>query len=518
MNIVKATGVIGGLTLVSRIFGFARDMLLSRILGAGLAADAFFVAFRLPNLFRRLFAEGAFSAAFVPMFSRHLHGPGGRAEGENFAAHVLAVFVPILLLFTALLEIFMPALVWLMASSYQDVPGKFELTVELTRIAFPYLMLVSIVSLLSGILNSLSRFAAAAAAPILLNICLIAGALAVQDTPIATAKSLAVAVTIAGLLQFFWLLWAVKRAGIDLRLRWPRLTPDVKQLGVVILPATFGAGIYQLSQLIDTFFVTQLPQGSMAYLNYADRLNQLPLGVIGIALGTAILPTLSRFITQKDEAQASRIQATAVELSMFLTVPAAFGLAVCAQPLVSAFYVGGKFSLADAAVTSGVLSALVAGLPAYVLIKVLTPGFFARGDTRTPVKTAATALTVNVGLILLLIEPYGIRGMAAATALSSWFNCALLYAILHRRGHFTLRWPVWRRLGGQLVAALMMAAILLLLRSAIDGWFAGPALSRIAGIIVLVGAGLPVYFGAAWLLGGFDRDLIANLRRRRAKA
>lgn len=518
MTILKASSVIGGLTLVSRLFGFVRDMLLSRILGAGLAADAFFVAFRLPNLFRRLFAEGAFSAAFVPMFSKHLHGPGGRAEGERFAGHVLAVFVPLLLLFTALLEIFMPALVWVMASSYQDVPGKFELTVQLTRIAFPYLMLVSLVSLLSGILNSLSRFAAAAAAPILLNICLIGGVLFIRTPPEATAMSLAVAVSIAGIVQFVWLLWAVKRAGIDLRLRWPRLTPDVRQLGRVILPATFGAGIYQLSQLIDTFFVTRLPQGSISYLNYADRLNQLPLGVIGIALGTAILPALSRYIGQDNRAEANRVQAQAIELAMLLTVPAAVGLGVCAWPLVSAFYVGGKFSLADAAITAQVLAALVSGLPAYVLVKVLTPGYFARGDTRTPVKTAAASLALNVVLILLLIPKYGLVGMAIATPLSSWFNCFLLYYFLHKRGHFHVPLKVAKRIGAQLVAAALMGALLWWLRGHTDAMFAGAAHARIMGLLLLIGTGVPLYFGASWLLGGVDRELLAQLSRKKRAA
>jgi len=514
MNILKATGVIGGLTLVSRIFGFARDMLLSRVLGAGLAADAFFVAFRLPNLFRRLFAEGAFSSAFVPMFSKHLHGEGGRAEGERFAGHVLAVFVPLLLLFTAVFEIFMPAIVWVMASSYQNVPGKFELTVQLTRIAFPYLMLVSLVSLLSGILNSLSRFAAAAAAPILLNLCLIGGVLFIPTPAEATAMSLAVAVSVAGIVQFIWLLWAVKRAGINLRLHWPRLTPDVRQLGRVILPATFGAGIYQLSQLIDTFFVTQLPQGSMSYLNYADRLNQLPLGVIGIALGTAILPALSRYIGQNNLAEANRVQVQAIELAMLLTVPAAVGLGVCAWPLVSAFYVGGKFSLADAAITAQVLAALVSGLPAYVLVKVLTPAYFARGDVRTPVKTAAAALSLNVVLILLLIPDYGLVGMAIATPVSSWFNCLLLYIFLHKRGHFHVPLSVAKRIGAQFIAAALMGGLLWILRTHTDGLFAAQASARIAGLALLVGTGVPVYFGVAWLLGGFDRELLGRLSRK----
>lgn len=497
-------------------------MLMSRILGAGMAADAFLVAFRLPNLFRRLFAEGAFSAAYVPMFSRKLHGEGGMSAAKHFSEEVLSVFVPVLLLFTALLEFAMPWVVWLMASGFADEPGKFGLTVELTRIAFPYLMLISLVSLLTGILNSMSRFAAGAAAPILFNLVLVGGALVGaelrgpggDDRIVAT--SMAVAVSLSGLVQFVWLLWAVKRAGFSLRLRRPRLSPDVKELGRIILPATFGAGIYQLSQFIDTFFATQLPQGSLSYLNYADRLNQLPLGVIGIALGTAILPALSRFIGQQDEARAAQVQGTAIELAMLLTLPAAFALAICAEPLVTAFFVGGRFTLADAQVTASVLACLVVGLPAYVLLKVLTPGFYARKDTKTPVKTAAAVLVVNVGLNFLLIGRFGIVGLAIATAVSSWLNCLLLYVILRLRGHFRISGALGWRLARQLLAAAAMAAFLFWLRGLMAPFFAGSVGERLLGIGALVAGGMILYFAVAWLIGAFDRSMLQQLRRRRA--
>jgi putative peptidoglycan lipid II flippase len=519
-GLVKATGIIGGLTLVSRFAGFARDLLAARILGAGLAADAFLVAFRLPNLFRRLFAEGAFSAAYVPMFSRELHGPGGQSAARAFSEDVLSVFVPVLLLFTAAMMAAMPAVVWLMASSYQNIPGKFELTVELTRLAFPYLLLISLVSLLTGILNSMAKFAAGAAAPILFNLVLVGGLLVGAELrgpggdDAIVARTYAVAVTVSGLIQFIWLMWAVKRAGLTLRLKRPVFSPKVKELGKIILPATFGAGIYQISIFVDTFFATTLPEGSMAYLNFADRLNQLPLGVIGIALGTAILPTLARYIATDDAERATAVQATAIELAMLLTLPAALALAVCAGPLVTAFYVGGKFTLADAQTTANVLTCLVAGLPAYVLLKVLTPGFFARGDTRTPVKTAAAALALNIVLNFILVERYGITGLALAGATVAWFNCALLYMILRRRGHFRIPGALWLRLLRQLGCALAMAAMLWWLRDQTAGLFAGSTGQRLLGIGALVGSGLAVYFGLAWLTGAFDRDMLRQLRRR----
>lgn len=514
MSLVKSVGTIGGLTMVSRVFGFVRDILLARLLGAGTGADAFFVAFKFPNIFRRLFAEGAFSAAFVPMFSKELHGAGGMAAARNFSRQVLSVFLPVLFIFTAIAEIAMPWIVWLMASAYQEVPGKFELTVDLTRITFVYLMLVSLVSLLAGILNSMSRFAAAAAAPILLNICLITAVLIYGSTEpqpdFTTARALAVAVSVAGMLQFAWLLWAVHRAGLDLRLSRPRLTPQVKRLLRIILPATFGAGIYQISQLIDVFFATRLEEGAMSFLNYADRLNQLPLGVIGIALGTAILPALSRLIGNHDSAGAQRLMSQALELSMLLTIPAAFALVICAGPLVTAIFLGGRFTSEDAAITSNVMAALACGLPAYVLIKVFTPGYYARGDTKTPVKTALAALAVNIGLILVLIGELGVVALPASAASAAWVNCALLYAGLHRRGQYRIEGKIAARVAKQVAAAMAMSAALWWLTEALLGLYAGNGGERALALALIVMTGAAVYFAVLFLLGGFDRTQLAR--------
>jgi putative peptidoglycan lipid II flippase len=520
MNLLKATGTIGGLTLVSRIAGFARDLILARVLGAGLAADAFFVAQRMPNLFRRLFAEGAFSAAYVPMFAKRLHGEEGLPGAERFSQDVLSVFVPALLLFVGLFELVMPGFIWLMASGYADEPAKFDLTVELSRIAFPYLLFISIVALLTGILNSMSRFAAGAAAPILFNLTLVAGALTgawlrgPDGSDATVARAMAVAISLSGLVQLIWLWFWVRRTGFRLTLRRPRLTPEVRQFGRIFLPATIGAGVYQLSILIETFFATRLPEGSMAYLNYADRLNQLPLGVIGIALGTAILPAISRQIATGDEAGAGRVQGQAVELAMLITLPAAIALGICAGPLVEALFVGGRFTLADARVTGGVLAALVCGLPAYVLAKVLTPGFFARGDTKTPVQIAAVVLGANVLLNIVVVARYGIVGLAGVTAACSWLNVALLYGILHRRAHFALGAVVRARLFRQAIASLLMAALLIVLRGWLAPLFAGSGTERLAGVIALCAPGLAVYLAAAWIMGATDKGEIMALFRR----
>ena len=516
MNLVKATGTIGGLTLVSRVAGFAREMLMSRVMGASWQADAFFVAFRLPNTFRRLFGEGAFSAGFVPLFSQRLHGEGGKADAREFSEQVLGVFLPTLVLFTLVFEIIMPLFVAAISGYHGE---KLALATFLTRITFPYLILISLVSLFSGILNSLARFTAAAFAPALLNLSMLCALIFVRDGGRITATALAIAVTIGGVIQMALLLVATKRAGISLKLRRPRMTPGVRQFVRVVIPATLGAGVYQISAFIDTFFLTRIGTGAMSYFNYADRLNQLPLGVIGAALGTAILPQVSRHVGAGEDAAAAKVQGQAAELAMLLCIPAALALSVSAGPLVSALFQGGHFTAQDAAATALTLAIVVVGLPAYVLVKVLTPGFYSRQDTATPVKTAGIVLAANVALNFLLIPPFGIAGLAAAIAICSWLNCVMLYVILHRRGHFRIERWLGLRIARQLFAGLVMAAALFAIRHALSGWFAGSVGHRMAGVVAIVGGGLAVYFPLVWLIGGMGKeDIQALLRRRRKQA
>ncbi len=511
MNLIKATGTIGGLTLVSRIAGFAREMVMARVLGAGFYTDAFLVAFRLPNTFRRLFGEGAFSAGFVPLYSQRLQSGGGDAA-RHFSEEVLAVFLPTLVIFTAIFEIIMPAFVGVI-TGWQGHELAFASL--LTRITFPYLLLISLVSLFSGILNSLARFTAAAFAPALLNIAMLVGLTLFDQGGQVTATALAGAVTVGGLLQLGLLIWASKRAGIVLKVRRPRLTPGVRQFVRVVIPATLGAGVYQLSILIDTVFLARIGTGAVSHFNYADRLNQLPLGVIGAALGTAILPTVSRFVDKGEADKAARVQGQAAELAMLLCLPAAIALSVAALPLISAIFEQGKFTPEDARSTALCLSLIALGLPAYVLVKVLTPGFYARRDTATPVKIAVLVLIVNVILNFVLIPPFGLGGLAAAVAISSWLNCLLLYVILHARGHFRAEGWLLSRIGRQLIAAAAMAAALYGVGVGIPEWFTGSTGHRLVGVVALVGAGMAVYFPLVWLLGGTDKEELISLFRRR---
>jgi len=512
MNLIKSTGTIGGLTLVSRVAGFAREMLMSRVMGASWQADAFFVAFRLPNTFRRLFGEGAFSAGFVPLYAQRLHGPGGDTEARQFSEEVLAVFAPTLVLFTIVFEIIMGPFVFAISGYHNE---KLALATLLTRITFPYLILISLVSLFSGILNSLARFTAAAFAPALLNLAMLTALIFVQVGGTTTAIALSIAVTAGGVLQLALLMAACARAGIVLKWRKPRMTPGVRQFVRVVVPATLGAGVYQISAFIDTFFLTRIGTGAMSYFNYADRLNQLPLGVIGAALGTAILPQVSRHVGANEPGKAAKVQGQAAELAMLLCLPAAAALAVSAFPLVSALFQGGKFTAEDARLTALTLSIIVLGLPAYVLVKVLTPGFYARQDTATPVKVAVLVLVATVVLNFLLIPPFGIAGLASAIAICSWLNCTILYVILHRRGHFRIEGWLASRIVRQLIAAGAMVAALIAIRMGLAGWFSGSLGHRLTGVIAIVGGGMAVYFPLVWILGGTDREELRSLLRRR---
>ena len=525
MSLVRNTLTIGGLTLVSRILGFVRDILMARFVGAGFASDAFLIAWRLPNLFRALFAEGAFSAAFVPMFNRIVgrekaDGRPGLPAALAFAEQVLAALFPFLIIFTAIMMWAAAPIVWAMTGGFPDgTPEKLALAVDYTRITFPYLMLISLVSLLGGILNSVDRFWVNAAAPILLNVCMIAALLLFRgETDVETARMQAIAVTASGMFQLLWLIWACRRAGIVLRLRLLRLTPDVRRMLALIGPAALGAGAVQFNLLISTTLAARfLPEGSVSWLYYADRLNQLPLGLIGIGVGTAILPALSRQIGGGDTAAANDTQCRAIELVLLLTLPAFAGLILCAAPIIRGTMEYGAFSASDTAATAAALAAFATGLPAYVLIKVLVPGFYARADTRTPVRVALGAMLVNLGLNLALVWSLGHVGLALSTSIAAWVNAAVLWFILRRHGHLAIDARLRRRALGLFGATAVLAAALFGLNPMVTPLLAGPVLHRAAGLAVLLSLAAAIYFAAAALFGGFaTAELRALVRRRRA--
>lgn len=513
--LIRAAATVGGLTMISRLTGFVRDILIAALLGAGPIADAFFVAFKLPNFFRRLFAEGAFNAAFVPVYSSHLEKEG-REAAQGFAQDTLSVLLTVLFLFIAAMQMAMPVVMLGLAPGFRDAPETFGLAVELTRITFPYLMFISLVSLLAGVLNSHGRFAAAAATPILLNLCLIGSLLGlVQFVPTA-GHALAIGVFIAGAVQFLWLVLALHRAGLSLSLPRPRLTPGVKRVLRIMGPAALGAGVVQVNLIIDIVLASTLPEGSISYLFYADRVNQLPIGVVGVAVGTALLPLLSRQASSGDLDGARHSLNRAIELGLLFAIPAAAACLAMPDVLIGALFERGAFTPSDTAQTAWALAAYAAGLPAYVMVKVLGPAFFAREDTATPVRIAIAAVIVNVVLNLILMGPMLHAGLALATAISAWLNTALLAIVLHRRGWMRSDRRLNLAIPKSLFASAVMAAALIFGAIPLDQCLPGSGEApRIIGLLILVAGGAAVYGALAWLTRlARPADLKALLRGR----
>jgi putative peptidoglycan lipid II flippase len=493
MSLAKAFTTISGLTMLSRVVGFIRDSMLAAVLGAGPIADAFLVAFRLPNFFRQFFGEGTFNAAFVPQYTKCLKNDG-KQGALLFAEQALAVLVTVLIPFLLLVEIGMPYVIHAFASGFGSKPDVLALAIDFCRITFPYLFFVSLVTLLSSLLNAHERFAVPASMPTLLNaVMIVAMLLRVGDAAVA-GYWLSWSITLAGVLQLAWCWRACKKAGVQPRLRRPALTPEVRTMLRRMVPVSLGAGGLYLSVIIDMQLASYLDQGAISYLYFADRLNQLPLGVIGVALGTSLIPLLSKKLADGDHQGSHHIQNRAIELGLAITLPAAIGLLLLAFPIIVTLFQRGKFLPTDAIATAATLQAYVIGLPAYVLIKVFTPGFYAHGDTRTPVKIALAGLGASLILKLLLIWPMAQVGIALATALSSWGNVAALAWLSHKRGYWLGDFRLRNTLQKIVIAALSMALLLALTRPLLTPYLDGHLLAKVIGLGVIIAAASALYF------------------------
>jgi putative peptidoglycan lipid II flippase len=518
MALLRSIATVGSYTAASRILGFIRDILTAAVLGAGPVADAFFVAFRLPNFFRALFAEGAFSAAFVPMFAGTLAAEG-RAKAISFAQQALGVLLFTLLGIVIAVEIATPGLMFAIAPGFADEPDKLSLAIDFTRVTFPYLLFVAIVALQGGVLNSLDRFAAMAACPIILNLCMIGAILSYR--PLAAAglaptagHTLSWGVAAAGVAQFLWMVVACRRAGVALHVHAPRMTAEVRRLLRRMVPGVVGAGVVQVNLVVSTIIASLLPTGAVSYLYYADRVNPRPLGIVGIAVGTALLPLLSRQVREGAHAAAVYSQNRALEFALLLTVPAAAALIAIGGPIITVLFERGNFGPAETAATVPTLAAFSLGLPAYVLVKVLTPGFFARGDTATPVRIAIVAMLANLVLNLALMIPLQHVGIALGTALSSWINCALLAWGLLRRDLIAFDARLKQRARAIAISALAMALGIYGLSRLLAPWLAGPAVQRVGALALLVLAGLGIFAVLAHLLGAAKLDELKQALRR----
>lgn len=520
MSLFRNFFSVGAWTLVSRVFGLVRDALMAAVLGVGPAADAFNAAFRFPNLFRRLFAEGAFNTAFVPMFSGALEQQGDDGA-KLLASKIMSWLVAMLVITTILVEIFMPQIMIAFVPGFVDDSQKFDLTVLLTRIMFPYLACMSLMAAYGAILNSLGRFFAAAFAPVLLNIVNIAALIPLAtfwlQEPESATIWVALATMLGGIAQL-WLVWvAIERSGFRPDFRLPRFDPEVRRFWVLAVPAILTGGITQINIFVGTIIASGA-DSAISILSYADRLYQLPLGIIGIAIGTVLLPELSRHLKRGREAAALASQEQSLFISMLLTMPAAAALIGMSEPIVRLLFERGAFDALATQQTAEALVAFSAGLPAYVLIRVLQPGFFAREDTVTPTIFAGVSVAANIGISLLLFPSLAHVGIAIATAVSSWINVVLLATTLTIRGHFSLpRSQWWGHIMIVLISAAMGLGLMVLADHGAHHIAAGAPLWRQAAVVgALIAYGVVFYFTLIHVTGTQRLGtLLRRLRRSR---
>ncbi|MDD3518686.1 MAG: murein biosynthesis integral membrane protein MurJ [Chromatiales bacterium] len=506
-RLYKSTAVVGGMTMLSRLLGYLRDLVLAVTFGATGATDAFFVAFRIPNFLRRLFAEGAFSQSFVPVFSEYRENRT-REELKDLTDHVAGTLGLWLLGVTALGILIAPILIFMFAPGFSAGNGRHEMASEMLRITFPYLLFISLTAMAGGILNSFGRFGVPAFTPVLLNLAMIAAALwlaPLMDEPV---MALAWGVFIAGAAQLALQLPFLHRLGVLPRPRFRRGHEGVKRILTLMLPAIFGSSVVQVNLLVDTLIASFLATGSISWLYYSDRFVELPLALFGIAIGTVILPRLS-----SEHARAGREDFThtldwALRLSMVIAVPAALGLVLLATPIFAALIQYREFTADDTRMAALSLMAYGAGLPAFILIKVLAPGYYSRQDTRTPMRIGIVAVVANMLLNVLVVVPWvwlelpgPHAGLAAATALSAWLNAGMLYRGLRREGVYE---PLsgWRSLLLKTaLAAVALVAVLLWLLPPFDALTAWPPVRRLSWLGLLVAAGAGAYLLALLLLG-----------------
>ncbi|WP_137818243.1 murein biosynthesis integral membrane protein MurJ [Pseudomonas sp. 2FG] len=500
MNLLKSLAAVSSMTMLSRVLGFVRDTIVARIFGAGVATDAFFVAFKLPNLLRRIFAEGAFSQAFVPILAEYKSQQGEEAT-RTFIAYVSGLLTLVLALVTVLGMLAAPWVIWVTAPGFTTTPEKFELTSALLRVTFPYILLISLASLAGAILNTWNRFSVPAFVPTLLNISMIGFALFLTpyfDPPV---MALGWAVLVGGFLQLVYQLPHLKKIGMlvlpRLNLRDRGVWRVLKQMG----PAILGVSVSQISLIINTIFASFLAAGSVSWMYYADRLMELPAGVLGVALGTILLPALSRTYAGNDTHEYSRLLDWGLRLCLLLALPCALALAILSEPLTVSLFQYGKFTALDAEMTQRALIAYSVGLLGIILVKVLAPGFYARQNIRTPVKIALFTLVVTQLMNLAFVFPLRHAGLALAIGLGACINAGLLYWQLRKQQLFEPQ-PGWGTFLAKLIAAvLVMSAVLLGVMHFMPAWEQGDMLARFIRLGILVVAGVVAYFGMLALLG-----------------
>ncbi|MBP5534868.1 MAG: murein biosynthesis integral membrane protein MurJ [Alphaproteobacteria bacterium] len=527
MSLLRSIATVGGFTMLSRLIGFGRDVLVAAFLGATMYADAFFVAFRFPNLFRSLFAEGTLNVSFVPLFTENLKKKGEK-QAENFASEAFSFLFYVLLIFVVLMELAMPFATIVLAPGFDSIPGKIEATSYLSRITFPFLLFVSLVSLLAGVLNSVGRFAAAAFTPCILNLVMIYSLLwgtSFVDNP---AVALSWGVFLAGAVELIFIYYCVKKAGFSVRLFSPfktflKISAELKKLFKRMLPGVLGSGVYQINLFLDTFFVSFVGAGAMSWLNYAHHLFQLPIGIIGVAIGTVLLPVLSRYVAEGKIKQAVHDLNRGLEVSLAMSVSSMIGLIILARPIVTVLFQRGAFTADSTLPTATALQAFAIGLPAYMLTKALAPFFYARGDTKTPVRIAVVGVIINAILCLSLMQIWGHVGIAMATGITVWVNAGQYIYLLRKQGDFSLdslfKYRFIRIIGSALMMGLLLFVGDYIYTNIWGNWANLGVFFSLMLLIFLIGAAAVVYFAVLILTHGIlikdVKEFLLSKRKRR---
>ncbi len=457
----KIISIVGSLTFLSRILGYIRDLLIARVIGAGMVSDCFFVAFKLPNLFRRLFGEGALNSAFIPVVSG-VKSKFGKKKSDIFFSKIFSVLIVFLFVFVILAEILMPLIITLIAPGFLQNTEKFVLSIELARLSFPFVLFICLTSLMGAYLNTLGKFASMAITPVILNLSLIFVLLLFfrANDKVEISYFLSLSISVAGVIQLFWLFLNLKRHNLILNFSTKDIfkkNRETSKFFKLLLPAIVGNGAYQINLLIDMILASTLPDGSISYLYYADRVNQLPLGVLGIAISTALLPILSKQVKEKEISKANKSISSAIKFGIIFSIPSFTGILIFSEEIISFLFLRGAFLSEDVQLTSKALMALCFGLPAFIMIKILVVPFFANEDTKTPIKISILCMIINLILNLILIRDFLHVGLAISTSISAWINALILVYILKKKLHYSFDMKVLRVFLKVVISSVLMA-------------------------------------------------------------
>lgn len=512
MKLFKAMATVAGLTALSRVFGFIRDIITAALMGAGPVADAFFVALKLPNLFRRITAEGAFSVSFIPLYSDKLEKEGGESA-DAFASRALSVMLLFLIPFTLLCLLAMPWIIYVIAPGFQGDALRYDMAVEMSRISFPYLLMMSVTSLMGGIMNATGRFAAFAAAPVFFNLSMIFGLIFFTPILDTAGHGLAAGIFLAGVVQMVWLYYCLRRVKIRLTLPRPAFDADIKKLFKLMGPGALGAGVVHVNLFADMVIASLLPAGAISYLYYADRLNQLPLGMVGVAVGTALLPMLSRALSAGDHKESVNYFNRALEVCFLFSIPASAAFLCMADEIIRGLFERGEFTPADTVKTAHVLMAYAIGMPAYVGAKVLSSVFWSHQDTVTPVKISILVTVLNIALSLALIPFIGVAGIALATGLVGWVQFLLMKRAIKKYNGFEYDARFRKTFAAIILSAGAMAAVILTLSHLLQGVGRPEVL-----MLLLVSVGAGVYGGGILMSGAIKISDLKHYLSRKKKA